>query len=71
MSERMPRAWTYGDRGGMGYDIYGPTAGLRGAFQYEADVRLAAAAPDMLEAAEYFEQWEHERRRGRNHAQRT
>ena len=52
MSAHTPEPWEHYDRGGMGWDIDGPPAGLRGAFRLEADARLAAAAPDMLEAAE-------------------
>ena len=36
----------------MGWDVDGPPAGLRGAFRLETDARLAAAAPDLLEALE-------------------
>ena len=38
---------------GMGWDIT-PPSGVRGQFQYEADARKAAAAPDLLAACEWM-----------------
>ena len=36
---------------GMGWDIT-PPSGVRGQFQYEADARKAAAAPELLQQLE-------------------
>ena len=38
---------------GMGWDIT-PPSGVRGQFQYEADARKAAAAPELLAACEWM-----------------
>ena len=48
-----PEPWEHYDRGGMGWDIDGPPAGsARRIPRIEADARLAASAPNLLEVAD-------------------
>ena len=49
MTTHTPRPWTVREYPQYTWDVLGPPRTENGNFKYEADARLIAAAPEMLE----------------------